>query len=197
MSKYCQSSYLNTALDMERALFAVSVIERIVKEKEIEFDTIVFRGMSGAILAPLVAAKLGKELLMVRKEDNSHSSYIVEGNIATRKYIILDDLISTGETILSIFKALFKEGARQEQFCQNPEYDLRTASCEGIILYESLKGTWIDNFSDGDKKRWEFSYSSDGEEYKGEIYTAIYPFLLQSHKAQLAHYLGKNCMNED
>ena len=52
-----------------------------IKESGIECDAIAFRGMSGALVGPMVALELGKEFIMVRKRNaNSHSSYMVEGN---------------------------------------------------------------------------------------------------------------------
>lgn len=77
-----------------------SYLDRAInKLRGIEFDTIVFCGMSGAIFAPLLADRLGKEIVLVRKEsDSNHSCMSVEGYSAIRKYIFVDDLICSGDT---------------------------------------------------------------------------------------------------
>ncbi len=80
-------------------------VTRIVKKavaalKDIDFDTIVFRGMSGALIAPIVAHVLGKEIVMLRKpEAQTHSSYKYEGYLNVQRYIIIDDFVSTGSTV--------------------------------------------------------------------------------------------------
>lgn len=72
-----------------------------------DFDSLAFRGMSGAVIAPTVAIALQKELLLVRKPDESaHSYHDVEGNVSSRKYIIIDDFIASGETAQAIRRAI-------------------------------------------------------------------------------------------
>lgn len=73
-----------------------------------EFDAIAFRGVSGALIAPSVAATLGKELLLVRKpNERAHTYSKVEGvKGEAQRYIILDDFISAGSTVNSILEAV-------------------------------------------------------------------------------------------
>lgn len=71
--------------------------------KTIQFDAIAFRGLSGAMIAPIVALRLNKSLLAVRKDgEKTHSCYKVEGDYGARRYIILDDFISGGNTARAI-----------------------------------------------------------------------------------------------
>jgi len=73
------------------------------------FDTIAFRGMSGAFLGPQIAAFLDKEMILVRKpHDDTHSFYNVEGFKGARRYIIVDDFISLGGTKRAIIEAVSK-----------------------------------------------------------------------------------------
>jgi len=99
--KYRHCGYLSKAL--ESIELAVTDCEKGLEG--IEFDTIAFRGMSGALVAPIVARDLKKEIILVRKtgEDN-HSGYSLEGHIGAKKYVILDDFISTGKTVREIIK---------------------------------------------------------------------------------------------
>lgn len=72
------------------------------------FDAIAFTGMSGAIFAPRLASKMGKELLLVRKpNDDSHSCRIVEASSGkVTSYIVVDDFMSSGNTVDRIVKAV-------------------------------------------------------------------------------------------
>ena len=72
----------------------------IGKLARMEFDAIAFCGMSGALIAPSLAASLKREIIMVRKEDdcNNHSPYRVEGYVSAQTYIFVDDFVGTGST---------------------------------------------------------------------------------------------------
>ena len=96
-----------------------NVIERAVRLlRHVEFDTIVFRGFSGAVVGPAVALRLRKPWALIRKEgDNSHSCKSIEG-IVHGDYIIIDDFVATGTTIRKIVTA-----------CGN-------ADCVGVYFYD-------------------------------------------------------------
>ena len=78
--------------------------------QQYEFDAIAFRGMSGALISPSLATHLDKSMIMVRKygEIFSHSSREVEGDSAAKTYIIVDDFVSSGDTIKSIISEIKK-----------------------------------------------------------------------------------------
>jgi hypothetical protein len=102
------------------------------------FDGIAFRGMSGAVPAPILALKLRKSLLLVRKgkdKEKCHSVYDVEGDKAVRSYIIVDDQISTGETVADIMKKV-------KIFTQNriPGVISNGAIFRGVLLLGSYTG---------------------------------------------------------
>jgi translation initiation factor IF-1 len=67
-----------------------------------KFDSIAFRGTSGAMIAPAVAAALGKHMTLVRKDDGHHEIGPISGRINMPAYIILDDLVATGNTVKAI-----------------------------------------------------------------------------------------------
>lgn len=86
-----------------------------------EYDTLAFRGMSGAILAPTIAMKENKQMIMVRKpRSQTHSIYSVEGNKKAHRYIIVDDFIESGQTVCEIVKAI--------------KVFARKAKCLGILI---------------------------------------------------------------
>ena len=90
----------------------------------LDFDSIAFRGMSGALIAPIIADTMRKTMILIRKprtDEQYHSSYGIEGDCGTRRYVIVDDQISSGDTLRAI-RAGIQEFA--------PE-----AKCVGVVLY--------------------------------------------------------------
>lgn len=75
---------------------------------DLDFDSIAFRGMSGALIAPAVAANLNKNIILVRKNETRYSTLEVEGPIGPQKYIIIDDFVHTGATVKAILEAIKK-----------------------------------------------------------------------------------------
>lgn len=76
---------------------------KALDDSGIEFSGIVIRGLSGALAAHYVCDKTGKPILVIRKGEHSHGNE-VETPYPNKieKYIILDDLIASGNTIVSI-----------------------------------------------------------------------------------------------
>jgi adenine/guanine phosphoribosyltransferase-like PRPP-binding protein len=65
----------------------------------LDFDAIAFQGMSGALFASPLSLRINKPIIMVRKEsDKNHSGLRAEGYQATKKYLFVDDFISSGKT---------------------------------------------------------------------------------------------------
>ena len=113
---YLNSVFLNTERIVDR------ICNRI-KEKGYQFDSIVFQGMSGALISPILAYKLKKNMVLVRKEDdNSHSYLKIESRADIKSFIIIDDLIASGITMHRIFAQLNNVGISYTQ-------------CREIILY--------------------------------------------------------------
>lgn len=73
--------------------------------QDVDFDTIVATGLSGTIFAGLLAQRLGKHLIIVRKADDAstHSSNRIEG-ILGKRWLFVDDLISSGNTLRHVVK---------------------------------------------------------------------------------------------
>ncbi len=117
---YDHCSWLESVIQPHRVSFTVRRTLRAISGKH--FDAIAFRGMSGALIAPIIAYKKKKNLLLVRKpRDGGHSGRMVEGDRRSRRYIIIDDFISGGETVRTIVK-------RVKQFAPQ-------AKCVGVYLY--------------------------------------------------------------
>lgn len=105
MSAHEAASWLRAAVTKD----GVATIVRNASEalEHVEFDTIVFRGMSGALIAPIVAHKMGKEIVMLRKPDAAtHSDFKYEGYTDVKRYVIIDDFVSSGETVAAIINRM-------------------------------------------------------------------------------------------
>jgi len=129
------SEYLEVVLDYGRKN-SNRMIQKLLKAmRKIKFDAIAFRGVSGSLMAPILAYKLKKGLIVVRKgNESTHSSYVVEGTIDNRhtKYVIVDDLILTGETIENIMSEIDKE-------VDNHFFVDGRMKCVGVFLYAQNK----------------------------------------------------------
>lgn len=93
------------ALNTEWVRRSVESCKETLEHREVEFDTIAFAGMSGALFAPFLAVAMNKELLLVRKVgDTTHSldtcEYAFRSTIS--RILIVDDFVCSGATILRI-----------------------------------------------------------------------------------------------
>lgn len=104
------TQYLHTVFNINE--FRVNVQRTIKVAKYIKllkkFDSIAFTGISGASMAPILSYDLGVSLLAVRKLDDSHSRLEVEGNVNSKRYLIVDDCIASGRTMETIIEKIAK-----------------------------------------------------------------------------------------
>jgi adenine/guanine phosphoribosyltransferase-like PRPP-binding protein len=120
------ADYLEYVLDREQR--TATVLDIVTSLKRIDFGTIVVRGLSGLLVGPIVAERMQKELVAIRKPgDGSISDNPAEGN-PEGAYVILDDLMATGETVLQILKTM------QRLYPQH--------RCAGCYLY--IGQNWLD-----------------------------------------------------
>jgi hypothetical protein len=74
--------------------------------KNVDFDTMVGTGLSGALVVPSLARAMGKKWAIVRKpHENSHSNYLFEGEIGSR-WLFVDDFIGTGKTRFNVIESV-------------------------------------------------------------------------------------------
>lgn len=123
-----KSCYLDTVFHKEILTKFLKAARVLVKKYD--FQSFAFRGMSGALVAPLLAYQTNKTMLMVRKpkvedstESSDHSEYRVEGDLAARRYIIVDDFICSGATMRATIEEISKAAPN--------------AKCLGILLYKN------------------------------------------------------------
>jgi adenine/guanine phosphoribosyltransferase-like PRPP-binding protein len=85
------------------------------------FDTIACCGVSGLMVVPQIAELLNKNIVIIRKPDEKrYSDFYIEG-VSPFRYIIVDDLICSGDTLKWIRQAIYED---------NPK-----AICNGLYCY--------------------------------------------------------------
>lgn len=126
MENYSTSGHFAKALPRGEA--DETIRQCVEALKGVEFDSFAFCGLSGAVIAPILAYRMGKELIMIRKNggnDGSHSKQFAEGfQLENQRIIIIDDLVCSWETMKNIVKGL-------NRFIPNKRYEL-----VGYVLYD-------------------------------------------------------------
>ena len=79
-----------------------------LKKHNGSYDAIACCGTSGLMVVPQIAELLKKNIIVVRKDLKGYSKFYVEGP-NTKKYIIIDDLICSGDTVKHIIRSIKKE----------------------------------------------------------------------------------------
>mgnify|MGYP001255637174 CR=1 FL=1 len=81
-----------------------------LKKLDYDYDAIACMGVSGIMVVPQIAELLNKNIIVVRKQIDGYSDFMVEGAY-THKYIIVDDLVCSGGTIRHIIKNIGEESS--------------------------------------------------------------------------------------
>lgn len=116
---------------------------------EVDFDTIVVRGMSGALFGPQLAMAMGKNLAVSRKrgKETSHSVYGLEYIGAISRYVVVDDFVASGSTVEAAIESVTSD-TREHRF----------APRVFVGVYEYRDGIWTPRAAmDGadDLYRWK------------------------------------------
>lgn len=121
--KYDHAYYLKSCIRTERLGKVILKLAKVLAKYD--YDAIAFQGMSGTLLAAPLALATGKTMIGVRKRVTPHSRRAVEGDRGARKYIIVDDCVSSGDTARRIIKAI-------EKFAPQAE-------CLGVLEVDELR----------------------------------------------------------
>jgi orotate phosphoribosyltransferase len=103
----------------ERNKIIIKAVCDLRKIKD-SFDTIACCGISGLMVVPQIAELLDKHILIIRKNEKCYSEFRTEG-VAPFRYVVIDDLICSGETVKRIKNTIKDEYPR--------------AICQGIYCY--------------------------------------------------------------
>lgn len=91
-----------------------------LRKLDVIFDSIACSGTSGLMIVPPLAELMEKNICVVRNTSDCYSEFMVEG-VAPYRYIIVDDLICSGNTVKRIINAIKEECPR--------------AICVGVYCY--------------------------------------------------------------
>lgn len=83
-------------------------IERMAQRvlRNVEFDTMVTRGLSGAVVVPEMARSMNKRWMVIRKPgENTHDDHPALG-VLGRRWIFVDDFIASGKTLYATQQAV-------------------------------------------------------------------------------------------
>ena len=124
---YCDNRLLLSKPN-ERKLLRDLYVKKIKKEA-IEADVIAGIATASIPWASLVAEKLKKPLIYIRKEAKDHGrENLIEGGLEPgQKVLVIEDLVSTGGTSLASVEAARKEGAVVEKCLAIFTYELDIA----------------------------------------------------------------------
>lgn len=100
------SPYLSKVVDINTLPMVVNELAKLIRKQKLDFDAIAFRGMSGALVVPMLCYKLEKGMIVCRKESEESHGSSCEGYMAGGNYIIVDDFISSGSTIRGVVKTI-------------------------------------------------------------------------------------------
>lgn len=106
-----ESQYLHSIYQNVDYTKLVNAAIRRTKEiaVKVKFDAIAFTGTSGAAMAYPLSYKLKIPLICVRKDKSNYqnySDYDIEGIINAKKYLIVDDFMSSGDTVRRIISKI-------------------------------------------------------------------------------------------
>lgn len=90
------------------------IIKAVCDLRKIEntFDSIACCGVSGLMVVPQIAELLNKNIVVIRKPDEKrYSEFSVEG-VSPFRYIIIDDLICSGNTLKWIRQAIYEDNPK-------------------------------------------------------------------------------------
>ena len=73
---------------------------------EVKFDTFVTIGLSGATAGGILAHALGKNLYVIRKQEDSTHDNITGFGVMGTQWVFLDDFVSSGRTYKNVIKRL-------------------------------------------------------------------------------------------
>lgn len=100
----------------EKFRLVIEGFENLVKEKNLDFDMVAGIAAGGIPYSAVLGYKMQKPSVFVRKEAKGHGKgkRIEGGEVAGKKILLVEDLVSTGSSSISGVEALRSEGASVE-----------------------------------------------------------------------------------
>lgn len=128
---------------------------KLFESLSLEFDVIISPDIGGLPLVQEIASRAGKEYFFIEKvRDGSGLKFINTHSLSVKnkKCIILDDIISTGSTLLQCAKILKESGAQSISvaathalFCKKAKELVKSEIIENIFVTNSVKSAIRNN----------------------------------------------------
>jgi orotate phosphoribosyltransferase len=120
---YMSSGYLDEMLWHVGLDYRIKITTAFLRKFSKKFDSIAVCGSSGLLVGPSVARAMKKNIILVRisKNERSHTNRNVEGPGYAESYVIVDDFIETGNTVVNMIEQI-----KRADF---------NATCLGVVSY--------------------------------------------------------------
>ena len=139
--------YLHDAIHPNMRPGSVNLAMNFLCPRVDKFDSIVCTGVSGMLLAPIVAHLLNKNIVVVRNEKShvrTHAITQVEsgtGIYGIGRYVFVDDLIETGATLVRVADTI---QAEVDQCIADGDTSTKYANCElSPLNYPKMVGLYL------------------------------------------------------
>lgn len=141
----------------------ISLLPILIKELPRRNWVVVSPDKGGVERAKKVAEILGAPLLTIKKVRGNHVDMWLDGELPGEDVLIVDDMISTGTTILKAAKILKKKGAK-EIYCIST-HGLFVGGARGKLLRSGVKKIFVTNSLPGKSSR-QIKVKKIGEFFK-------------------------------
>lgn len=135
-----RSSYLKDATDINKLPRVITQLANAILEWQwetgLDYHAIAFRGMSGALVVPMLCRRLNKGMIVCRKESERSHGDLCEGLLIGGNYIIVDDFISCGHTVRGIAETIEKYRTRFGE----PEFP--SSKLLAVFLYQRVHDSY-------------------------------------------------------
>lgn len=125
---------------MDQALFDLPEVIKEAKKQlaDVDFDTMVGTGFSGAVVIPALALAMGKSFVLIRKEadDSHHGQGKLLGQLGKR-WIFVDDFISSGRTRKRVIEKIAEKENAGTTMAGQYMY-------AGRVAFQPFESGWLD-----------------------------------------------------
>lgn len=159
------ASYLGKAFSRKELTAVIKRGKDFLKNIEADettVDCIAVRGVSGVAVGPILAYLCKKGIAIIRKNrQDNHSGNYLESPFRVKNYIIVDDFVSSGETIYAITEIMKKKHPYSK--------------CVGIFQYNNGAQQYFKTSKEVQEQLVEFARQYPGEQAKiNDLYKNSY-----------------------
>ncbi len=129
------AGYLDCLFDEKLREQSIEKIKSALIPKAHLYNGIIVTGVSGMGLGFVLARELKKKIVILRKGESCHSSWHIENLDDKDKLVFLDDFISSGKTLNTVYSNINEAWPTAEGY-------LMQAKIVGAIFYDPFSFHW-------------------------------------------------------